>query len=55
MKILLDENIPIKVLTDFGRDFEVKSAREMGWHGKTNAELLGLMVLNNFDFFITLD
>ncbi len=27
----------------------------MGWLGKKNGELLGLMVLNGFDFFITLD
>lgn len=55
MKILLDENIPSKVITDFGNDFEIKSVRDMKWLGKKNGELLGLMVFNNFDFFITLD
>ncbi len=55
MKILLDENIPTKVTTDFGKDFDVKSVRDMRWLGKKNGELLGLMVFNGFDFFITLD
>jgi hypothetical protein len=27
----------------------------MGWLGKKNGELLGLMVFDGFDFFITLD
>jgi len=55
MKILLDENIPTKIKFDFGEDFEVKSVRDMGWLGKKNGELLGLITLTGFDFFITLD
>ena len=55
MKILLDENIPTKITTDFGKGFEVKTVREMQWLGKKNGELLGLMTFNGFDFFITLD
>lgn len=55
MKILLDENIPTKVKLDFGEDYEVKSVRDMGWLGKKNGELLGLITLNGFDIFITLD
>ena len=27
----------------------------MGWLGKKNGELLGLIVFNGFDFFITID
>ena len=27
----------------------------MGWLGKKNGELLGLIVSNDFDFFVTLD
>ena len=55
MKILLDENIPTKVITDFGKEFEIKTVRDMKWLGKKNGELLGLMTFNGFDFFITLD
>ena len=53
MKILLDENIPAKVISDFGQGFEVKTTREMGWNGKKNGELLGLSTFNSFNFFIT--
>ena len=27
----------------------------MGWLGKKNGELLGLVVFNGFDFFVTID
>lgn len=55
MKILLDENIPVKVITDFGKGFQVKTVQGMGWFGKKNGELLGLMTFNGFDMFITMD
>lgn len=55
MKILLDENIPTKVKFDFGNGFEVMTVRDMGWLGKTNGELLGLLTFNGFEIFITLD
>lgn len=55
MKILLDENIPAKLRMDFGVGYDVKTVKDMLWLGKKNGELLGLMVLNGFDFFITLD
>jgi predicted nuclease of predicted toxin-antitoxin system len=55
MKILLDESLPRMLKTDFGKAFEVKTVRDMGWLGKKNGELLGLMETNNFDFFITMD
>jgi len=55
MKILLDENLPRKLKADFGKDFEVSTVRNMDWLGKKNGELLGLIVFNGFDFFITID
>ncbi len=55
MKILLDENIPVKLKFDFGIDFEVKTVRDMGWLGKKNGELLGLIASCGIDFFVTLD
>jgi len=55
MKILLDENIPAKVKFDFGKDYEVHTVRDMGWLGKKNGELMGLMTANGFSFFITVD
>ena len=55
MQILLDENIPTKVKFDFGKGFEVMTVRDMGWLGKKNGELLGLLTFNGFSFFITID
>lgn len=50
MKILLDENLPRKLKTDLGSEFDVKTVRDMGWLGKRNGELLGLMVLNKIRY-----
>ncbi len=36
-------------------DYDVKTVRDMGWLGKKNGELLGLIVFNGFDFFVTID
>src|SRR4051812_23873802 len=55
MKILLDENLPKQLKADFGFDYEVKTVRDMGWLGKKNGELLGLIVFNGFDFFVTIN
>lgn len=55
MKILLDENLPVKLKSDFHSQHQVHSVREMNWLGKKNGELLGLMVLAGFDAFVTID
>lgn len=55
MKILLDENLPRQLKADFGPEYEEKTVRDMGWLGKKNGELLGLIVFNGFDFFVTID
>ncbi|SRR5258706_11231407 len=55
MKILLDENIPVKVKFDFEKEFEIISVRDLGWQGKKNGELLELLDHNGYDIFITLD
>jgi predicted nuclease of predicted toxin-antitoxin system len=55
MKLLLDENLPKKLKLDFGTAHEVKTVRDTGWNGKKNGELLGLMTLNGFDRFVTMD
>ncbi|MCW3109817.1 MAG: hypothetical protein JWQ09_4323 [Segetibacter sp.] len=55
MKILLDENLPRKLKADFGPEHYVKNVRDMGWLGKKNGELLGLIVFNGFDYFVTID
>ena len=55
MKILLDENLPKHLKAEFGPDYDVKTVRDMGWLGKKNGELLGLIAFNGFDFFVTID
>ena len=55
MRILLDENLPRKLKTDFGPGCELRTVRDMQWLGKKNGELPGLPVFDGFDFFITVD
>ena len=54
MRILLDECLPRKLKTALtGHD--VHTVTEMGWSGKTNGELLKLVVPANFEIFLTAD
>lgn len=55
MKLLLDENLPVKIKSYFSDIYVVATVREMEWSGKKNGELLGLMTLNGFDALITID
>ena len=54
MKLLLDENLPLKLKGDFA-DFEIFTVRDLGWNGISNGELLRLMLKNDFDALITFD
>lgn len=55
MKILIDENLPLKLKASFGAEHEVYSVREMQWMGKKNGELLGLMTFEGFEVLVTMD
>jgi len=55
MKILLDENIPLKAKFDLGEPFEVRTVKDMGWLGFSDKELLRSAASENFAVFITLD
>jgi len=55
VKILIDENLPLKLKASFGAEHEVYSVREMQWMGKKNGELLGLMTLEGFEVLVTMD
>lgn len=55
MKILLDENLPIKLKYIICGDHNVYTTHEMNWSGKKNGELLRLLSDNNFDILITAD
>ena len=53
MKVLLDECVDWRLSRDIvGHD--VKTARQMGWAGKKNGELLALASAE-FDVFVTVD
>jgi predicted nuclease of predicted toxin-antitoxin system len=54
MKLLLDENLPKKLKNDFP-EHEVCTVRERGWSGKTNGELLRLMLAEKFNALLTFD
>ena len=54
MKLLLDENLPKRLKSDFS-EHEVFTVRDKGWEGKKNGELMKLMIDDNFDAFLTFD
>ncbi len=54
MKLLLDENLP-KRLKEHFPEFEIYTVAKKGWNGKSNAELLNLMIGDNFTALITFD
>jgi predicted nuclease of predicted toxin-antitoxin system len=54
MKLLLDENLPKKLITDFS-NYEVLTVRDMGWNGIKNGPLLQLMIENGFHALLTFD
>ena len=54
MKLLLDENLPKKLKIDF-EEYEIHTVADIGWAGKTNGELLKLMISFGFHALITFD
>ena len=56
MKLLLDENIPVKLKYRFLESgIPVFTVKDMQWFGKQNGELLRLMLENDFTSFLTID
>lgn len=56
MKLLLDENLPVKLKYRFiDRGFQVSTIKDMQWLGKQNGELLKLMLEHDFTTLITID
>ena len=54
MRLLLDENLPKRLKADFSLH-EVFTAREKGWNGIKNGELLCLLLENDFHALLTFD
>jgi predicted nuclease of predicted toxin-antitoxin system len=55
MKILLDENLPVKLKNRFSSFFEVYTVYDMKWNSLKNGELLKSINEKNFDALITID
>jgi predicted nuclease of predicted toxin-antitoxin system len=56
MKLLLDENLPIKLKYRFlEKEIETFTVADMKWNSKSNGELLKLMIENGFTHLVTLD
>ena len=56
MKLLLDENLPVKLKFRFTQlNINAFTVKDMKWLGKGNGDLLKLMLENGFDCFITID
>jgi len=54
MRLRLDENLPNQLLKDFP-EHEVSTIQQKGWGGKSNGELLKLMLSSEFEVFLTAD
>jgi hypothetical protein len=54
MRILLDECAPRPLKRELA-DYEIRTVVEMGWSGKKNGELLGLMNQEGFTILLTTD
>ena len=54
MKLLIDENLPKRLITDFP-EHEIYTVSDKGWNSKTNGELLELMVKEGFEVLLTFD
>ena len=55
MKLLLDENLPVKLKDHFTGHYQVYTLKEMQWVGKKNGELLQLMTENDINALVTID
>ena len=56
MKLLLDENLPVKLKYRFiEKGFSAFTVKDMNWLGKQNGELLQLFINEGFNVFITTD
>ena len=54
MKLLLDENLPKRLKSDFP-EHEIYTVRDKGWNGFKNGKLLELMIEESFDALLIFD
>ena len=54
MRLLLDENLPKRLKSDF-LEHEIFTVRDKGWNGIKNGDLLKLLIENDFHALLTFD
>lgn len=54
MRVLLDENLPRRLIQEFDEDLEASTVGQCGWKGKENGELLETAEAE-FDIFLMTD
>ena len=54
MKLLLDENLPKRLKSDFP-EHAIYTVSDRGWNGKKNGELMQLLIAEEFDVLLTFD
>ena len=55
MKVLLDENLPVRLRLLIDEPHEAFTVKFLGWDGTKNGKLLRLLAENGFDALITND
>ena len=55
MKLLLDEQVPVRLARSFPEQFEVRTVRQMGWASVKNGALLRLAAENGFRALVSAD
>ena len=54
-KVLLDENLPVKLKYRLQDVCEIYTVRDNGWNALENGDLIIVMQENSFDYLITSD
>ena len=55
MKVLLDENLPVKLKYRFSSALQIYTVNDMKWNSLKNGELLKAISENHFDALVTSD
>lgn len=55
MKVLLDENLPIKLKYRLQSACEIYTVKDKGWNALENGDLIAAMQNDGFDYLITSD
>ena len=55
MKVLLDENLPVRLKYRFSDSLTVSTVSDEGWNGVKDGELMNLMKSSGFDILVTTD